>query len=254
MTESTFFRTILILSFIAAAGTFVTLFFVSAPYGRHSRRGWGPSLPGWLGWLVMESVSAVGMLIMFLIGDAPRTAATVAFLLLWEAHYIHRAFIYPFLLRDGRKQMPILVTVLAVIFNAGNAYANGRYLFHFEYLRYSTNWLLDPRFIAGAVLFVVGFGLNRWADNTLRKLRRPGETGYRIPHGGLYRYLSCPNYLGEIVEWCGWALATWSVPGLAFAVWTFANLAPRAWSHHRWYFEQFRDYPAERKALIPGIW
>jgi 3-oxo-5-alpha-steroid 4-dehydrogenase 1 len=37
-------------------------------------------------------------------------------------------------------------------------------------------------------------------------------------------------------------------------VWTFANLAPRAWSHHKWYHEKFSDYPLDRKALIPGIW
>ena len=63
-----------------------------------------------------------------------------------------------------------------------------------------------------------------------------------------------PNYLGEIVVWSGWALATWSLPGLAFAVWTIANLAPRARSHHTWYQETFPDYPAERKALVPWMW
>jgi 3-oxo-5-alpha-steroid 4-dehydrogenase 1 len=254
MTELAFFQIILIASFIIAAGTFVTLFFVSAPYGRHIRGGWGPHLPNWLGWLLMESISAIGMLVMFVIGDAPRTVTTVIFLMMWEAHYIHRAFIYPFLLRDGKKNMPSVVTLLAVGFNLGNAYLNGRYLFHFAGDRYIAGWLLEPRFIAGAALFVIGFSINRWADNTLRDLRQPGETGYKIPHGGLYRYISCPNYFGEIVEWFGWALATWSLPGLAFAVWTFANLAPRAWSHHKWYHENFRDYPPERKALIPGIW
>jgi 3-oxo-5-alpha-steroid 4-dehydrogenase 1 len=254
MTELAFFQIILIASFIIAAGTFVTLFFVSAPYGRHIRGGWGPHLPNWLGWLLMESISAIGMLVMFVIGDAPRTVTTVIFLMMWEAHYIHRAFIYPFLLRDGKKNMPSVVTLLAVGFNLGNAYLNGRYLFHFAGDRYIAGWLLEPRFIAGSALFVIGFSINRWADNTLRDLRQPGETGYKIPHGGLYRYISCPNYFGEIVEWFGWALATWSLPGLAFAVWTFANLAPRAWSHHKWYHENFRDYPPERKALIPGIW
>ena len=254
MTEALFFRLILIVSFIVAAGTFATLFFITAPYGRHIRQGWGPRLPNWLGWLLMESVSAIGMGMMFLIGDAPRTAITVIFLLMWEAHYIHRAFIYPFLLRDGRKKMPLIVALLAAVFNLGNAYLNGRYLFHFSHNRYGPSWLLEPRFLAGALLFVIGFAINRWADNTLRELRRPGETGYRIPQGGLYRYISCPNYFGEIVEWIGWALATWSLPGLAFAVWTIANLVPRAWSHHQWYHEQFRNYPLERKALIPGVW
>jgi len=81
-----------------------------------------------------------------------------------------------------------------------------------------------------------------------------GETGYKIPHGGLFERVSCPNYLGEIIEWSGWALATWCLPGLSFAVWTFANLAPRARAHHRWYRAKFPEYPEERKALIPGVW
>jgi len=42
--------------------------------------------------------------------------------------------------------------------------------------------------------------------------------------------------------------------GLAFAVWTIANLAPRARSNHKWYRETFPDYPENRKALLPGVW
>jgi 3-oxo-5-alpha-steroid 4-dehydrogenase 1 len=33
-----------------------------------------------------------------------------------------------------------------------------------------------------------------------------------------------------------------------------ANLVPRARTNHAWYKEHFCDYPAERKALLPGIW
>ncbi len=254
MSEFTFLQIILGISLVASVGTFTGLFFITAPYGRHLRSGWGPHLPNWLGWLLMESVSAIGFLVMFLTGSAPRTAATLTFLLMWEAHYIHRSFIYPFMLRDGRKKMPAAITLMAVVFNLGNSYANGRYLFHFSGERYTAEWLLDPRFITGAVLFVGGFSINRWADNTLRELRRPGETDYKIPHGGLFHYVSCPNYFGEILEWIGWAVATWSLPGLAFALWTFANLAPRAQAHHAWYHEHFSAYPQERKALIPGVW
>lgn len=254
MSESVFFQDLLIASLIIATGTFVILFYISAPYGRQFRGGWGPSLSNWLGWLLMESVSAILMPVLFFLGDAPRTAASVVFLIMWEAHYLQRAFIYPFLLRNGHKQMPLVITLLAAAFNLGNVYLNGRYLFHFADGRYGAGWLLEPRFLAGAALFVAGFGLNRWADNALRNLRRLGETGYSVPQGGLFQYIACPNYLGEIVEWIGWALATWSLPGLAFAVWTFANLAPRAWSHHKWYRRQFPDYPPGRKALIPGIW
>jgi 3-oxo-5-alpha-steroid 4-dehydrogenase 1 len=33
-----------------------------------------------------------------------------------------------------------------------------------------------------------------------------------------------------------------------------ANLIPRARSNHKWYLENFSDYPSERKALVPKIW
>jgi 3-oxo-5-alpha-steroid 4-dehydrogenase 1 len=254
LSEYNFFQVITAVSFILAVCVFITLFFISAPYGRHTRAGWGPRLPNWLGWLLMESVSSIGFLGLFLIGSAPHTAASIVFLVMWEAHYIQRSFIYPFLLRDGKKEMPLAIPLMAAVFNLGNVYINGRYLFHFSGSRYNADWLLTPRFIIGIVLFITGFGINLWADHKLRSLRKPGETGYKIPYGGLYRYISCPNYFGEILEWSGWAIATWSLPGLAFAVWTVANLAPRARSHHQWYREHFSEYPPERKALIPGVW
>jgi steroid 5-alpha reductase family enzyme len=102
-------------------------------------------------------------------------------------------------------------------------------------------------------LFALGVYINIQSDNILLNLRKPGESGYKIPYGGMFRYVSSPNYLGEIIEWTGYALACWSLPALSFAVWTIANLVPRAIAHHRWYQRQFSDYPAERKALIPFV-
>jgi len=142
---------------------------------------------------------------------------------------------------------------MAITFNLMNAFLNGRYVFTLS-TQYTTHWLVDPRFICGIALFVIGYLINRSSDSILRNLRAPGETGYKIPQTGLYRWISSPNYFGEIIVWSGWALATWSLPGLAFAVWTFANLAPRARSNHKWYRETFPDYPESRKALLPGLW
>jgi steroid 5-alpha reductase family enzyme len=95
--------------------------------------------------------------------------------------------------------------------------------------------------------------INVHSDHILRNLRKPGGIGYKIPRGGLFRWITSPNYFGEIMEWCGWAIATWSLAGIAFAAFTFANLAPRAWSHHKWYNKTFSNYPKNRKAIIPFI-
>jgi 3-oxo-5-alpha-steroid 4-dehydrogenase 1 len=229
------------------------LFFITAPYGRHSRKGWGPTLDNRMGWMVMESASALLFALFFILGNHRDSSTAIVFLVMWEAHYVHRAFIYPLSLHGPSKRIPILIVGFGLFFNGVNAYLNGRFLFSLSG-GYDSTWLSDPRFITGIMLFLAGFMINRHSDQILGGLRKKDTNGYKIPYGGFYRWVSSPNYLGEIAIWCGWALATWSLPGLAFAIWTIANLVPRARANHIWYKSEFADYPAERRALIPGIW
>jgi len=253
MNERTFFDILLISWFALALVMFIVLFFISAPYGRHTRRGWGSTVNNKLGWIIMEAPAPIVFCVFFALGDNRITISILIFLALWLLYYIHRAFIYPFGLPSTTNRMPLFIMASAIVFNTVNGYLNGRYIFSFS-AGYGNEWLADPRFIAGLLLFLAGFAINRQADNTLRRLRQPDEYSYRISNTGLFRLISCPNYLGEIMIWSGWAVATWSLPGLAFAVWTLANLAPRARAHHIWYREQFADYPPERKALLPKVW
>ena len=252
MNEKTVFDGMLIGWFVLAAAVFILLFFVVAPYGRHTRRGWGYTVGNKLGWVIMEAPAPILFGVYFFLGGNI-TVTTVVFLIIWEAHYFHRAFIYPFSLRGREKHMPLMVVSFGFIFNLMNGYLNGRYIFTFSD-GYSSEWFTDPRFIVGILLFIGGYIINRQSDQILRSLRQPGESGYKVANQGLYRWISCPNYFGELVIWFGWALATWSLAGLAFAVWTMANLVPRAKAHHAWYRATFPDYPAARKALVPGLW
>ena len=228
----------------------VALVFKTAPYGRFRRSGWGPGLKANLAWMLMESPAAIAFFAFFAAAGRD-DVLSIVFFTIWSVHYAYRGFVYPARLRSGGR-VPLLVVLSAVGFNVVNAYLQARYLFHFS-APYPTAWLASSRFLAGVTLFGVGFLTAVWTDNALRKLRSRGGEGYTIPHGGLFRWVSCPNYLGEIVEWTGWALLTSSPAGLAFAFWTVANLAPRAVAYHRWYREHFEDYPAERKALIPYL-
>jgi hypothetical protein len=59
--------------------------------------------------------------------------------------------------------------------------------------------------------------------------------------------------MGEIIEWSGFALMCWNLPALSFAIWTAANLIPRAVSHHAWYRRTFPDYPQDRHAVVPAL-
>jgi steroid 5-alpha reductase family enzyme len=105
----------------------------------------------------------------------------------------------------------------------------------------------------GIAIFVLGWWLNGSSDRGLIRLRGSGRSGYRVPTGGPFRWVTCPNYLGEIIEWAGFALASRSPAAAAFAVFTVANLGPRALAHRRWYRAEFPDYPLDRKALIPYL-
>ena len=40
-----------------------------------------------------------------------------------------------------------------------------------------------------------------------RNLRKPGDKAYYIPRGGCFELVSGANFLGEIIEWFGFAIA-----------------------------------------------
>jgi hypothetical protein len=76
--------------------------------------------------------------------------------------------------------------------------------------------------------------------------------GYSIPKKFLFEYVTCPNYLGEILEWLGYALFCDTLSAYIFAFSTFCNLFPRAIDYHNWYITKFKDeYPKNRKIILP---
>ena len=79
-----------------------------------------------------------------------------------------------------------------------------------------------------------------------------------MPAGGLFDRCVCPHYLGELIEWCGFAAMTGTASACAFAFWTFANLFPRATAYREWYRMKFGGATAvsrspPRRAMIPSI-
>lgn len=230
---------------ITAAFVFPILFFIPAPYGRHFRSGWGPALGAKTGWVLMEWPSVFLFALVWVANPLFGTPMVTALGIVWLVHYVQRTFIFSLLIRGAQRQQSVLTVGMAVVFNFLNATGNAAAL---------TDRPIDAPFVAGVAVFAFGFVLNLHSDHVLRSLRKPGETGYKIPYGGGYRLVSAPNYLGEILEWVGFAIAAQTLAGWAFAAFTFANLAPRALSNHRWYREKFPDYPGNRRALIPFIW
>jgi hypothetical protein len=251
MTESLFYLIVWIW-ILAGLIIFPVLINITAPYGRHTTSAWGPVMDSRTGWVVMELPALLVFTVFFIAGKPQATFVPWIFFSLWIIHYSNRTLIFPFRFRTKERKMPVVIVIMGIFFNLVNGFING-YYFGFVAPVYEVSWLYDIRFIIGIILFISGFLINQYADIKLIHLRKPGETGYKIPYGGLFNQISCPNHFGEVVEWTGFAIMVWGLPAVAFAVWTATNLIPRAIHHHRWYRKYFPDYPENRKAVIPFL-
>ncbi|EFJ45475.1 hypothetical protein VOLCADRAFT_109204 [Volvox carteri f. nagariensis] len=242
---------------VTAVPVFIALISgISAPYGRYSRSGWGFFLNARVAWLTQELPSPTIFVCMLLLFGAPgllkhpfssRTVLAAAFC----AHYVYRAVAFPLLIRGG-KPTPISVWAMSLIFCIWNGFVQG---WSFARQMRDDVPIWTPRAVAGLALWLFGWINVMRADWILIHLRKPGETGYKIPVGGMFKYVSAGNYASEILEWIGFALAAGNLPACAFALFTFCNLAPRGHHHHHWYQEKFKgEYPKRRKAVVPFFW
>ena len=248
-----FYETVIGFWFLIGFISFLVLLRVPAPYGKFSKNNWGSwffiMIPSRIGWIVMEIVSPITLGYFFFSGSIEKGIVSYLFFGLWASHYFNRSIIYP-LRQKNPSKMTLLIVFLAFLFNLGNGFVNGFYLGSVQ--SYPIEYIYEWNFILGILLFITGAVINLRSDKILLNLRSE-KKGYHIPKGFLFKYVSFPNYLGEIIEWIAFALMTWSLAGLSFAVWTAANLVPRAISGHRWYQKTFINYPKERKAIFPFL-
>ncbi len=235
-----------------AAIIFPVLLKVRQPYGKHSKNNWGPMIGNRIGWFLMElpALAVFGYFLSFKTGQFNTIVLTALFL--WGLHYFHRVFIFPLQIRTSGKKMPVVIVLFAILFNTVNGFLNGYWLAHFA-PEYSPGLFSAIRISTGVILFLTGFFINKYHDRILIRLRTSSAGGYKIPFGGLFTYVSCPNFLGELISWTGFLLVTVNLPALSFLAWTFVNLTARALDHHKWYRKEFPDYPKNRKAIFPSI-
>lgn len=229
---------------------------IAAPYGRYAgSMSLGFMVNGKVAWVVQEAPSLLIPMWCFFNADEQVSSALANRILLglFLCHYTNRTIIFPLQIRGG-KPTPFGVMLSALLFTSVNGYIQGIYLT--RVFKYDVSHLSSPLFILGFTLFILGAGINIHSDSILRNLRRPGESGYKIPQGGMFTFISGANFFGEIVEWFGYCMATgFALPAVAFSFSTVCNVAPRAVQHHKWYLEKFDDYEAlGRKAIIPFVY
>ena len=252
------FNIVLIAVAVIAVIVFVSLYFVDAGYGKMISPKWGPTIPNKIGWCLMECPVFIVMLVLWATSEVKFSLPYLVFFLLFELHYFHRSFVFPFLLK-GKSRMPIAIMLMSIAFNLTNGFIQGWWLFRIapaEGYYCGAAWFKSFPFIAGVILFFAGMYINRQSDWIIRHLRKPGDTRHYLPKGGFYDYVTSANYFGEIVEWLGWAALTWSWAGFIFFIFTSANLVPRANSIYHRYEKEFPDeFPKRKlKRVFPFIY
>lgn len=241
---------------ITAIIVFIALYFVTAGYGVFYNKKWGPTVPNKLGWVLMESPVFVVMILLCVFSERSTNLVCLIFLILFEIHYFQRSFIFPFLIR-GKSVMPLSVILMGVVFNVLNALMQGGWIFYVSPENmYDVQWLVTPQFIIGTIIFFAGMIINIHSDYVIRHLRKLGDTRHYLPKKGMFKYVTSANYFGEFVEWLGFAILTWSLSGAVFALWTFANLAPRAAKIYDNYKKEFGNELDTQKVkrIIPFIY
>lgn len=254
------YDTWLLVGFALALLIFISSYFGTAQYGGRfgeSRTRW--RLSSKAGWILMEMPALIFFPLFFFMGSNAGAAVPLFFLALWTFHYCNRALVTPFLMRASaqtKNSFAPSVVVLGWVILALHAYLNATYISELG-AHYQTAWFGDPRFIIGIIIYICGFVLNMHSDSILRNLRsknpKPDDPRYKIPYGGGFRFVSCPQYLGEIVSFCGIAIMTWNFGAVFVIAISVGNLAPRALLIHQWFNQNFDDYPKERKAILPFV-
>lgn len=241
---------------VLAVIVFIALQRITVGYGMMRNNKWGPVISNRWGWFIMEFPSIACMAVLWALSPRGGEPAPCVMGALFCLHYFQRTFIFPFLLR-GKGTMPWAVICAGMIFNSINAYMIGGWLFYLAPANlYEASWLLSPLFILGTIMFFIGMAINLHSDHVIRSLRKPGDNKHYIPGKGFYRFVAAANYFGETVEWIGFAILTWSIAGVVFVMWTFANLAPRAKRIHQKYCDEFGDsYTSlHRRYIIPFLY
>lgn len=235
---------------------FVSLYFVKAGYGQFRTKQWGWSINNKVAWMLMEAPVFFVMLYVWAQADAKWHVPEFILFLLFELHYFQRSFVFPWLMK-GHSKMPIAIMLMGVTFNVINGLMQGGGLYWFPNPDFSegASYLLRWNAILGIAFFVAGWVINLHSDHVIRHLRQPGDTNHYLPQGGMYRYVTSANYLGELMEWVGFALAAATPVAWVFPLWTAANLVPRAHAIHIKYRQEFGDEAVgQRKRIIPFVY
>ena len=118
----------------------------------------------------------------------------------------------------------------------------------------------SPCVITGTVLFVTASYHQYICHKILADLRvlnlRACVPKYSVPYGDWFSYISGPHYLAEVLIYISYLVISRGESQLIWLMNSYTTLAMSycAITTHKWYRNTFKNYPKERKSLIPFIY
>ncbi|PUU84411.1 3-oxo-5-alpha-steroid 4-dehydrogenase-domain-containing protein [Tuber borchii] len=230
------------------------------------------NVPGKLGWILMELCSPLTLL--YTIYTNPERTGGLPKIHIWLAtlycmHYFHRALLSP-ILNPSMGPMNLIMVIAGVVFNIINGSAIGGWLGGYGSAADVPVWQIS----IGSAVFILGLWGNMYHEEILREIRRDKSFDknaqregrvvtsngrvYKIPEGGLFKWVWNPHYISEWIEWSGYVIAGGGIvnflPATLFVINELATMLPRAIQQKRWYEKKFnKNILPKRKAAIPGI-
>jgi len=185
----------------------------------------------------------------FIFGQQPLlTLQQKILFFLFVLHFIKRELETLFVHKFSKGTMPIF-----------NLFKNsGYYSFCGWYIAY---FVLHPLYISPPIeliyllipFYLLMMIFNFYSHYILANLRTGDSKERFIPKGFLFEYVSCPNYLFEIVQWFIYSIMTLSISAVVFLILGGGQMTIWALGKHSAYKKEFKDYPKNRKVLIPFI-
>ncbi|XP_033738774.1 very-long-chain enoyl-CoA reductase-like [Pecten maximus] len=171
-------------------------------------------------------------------------------------HYVKRLLETVFVHRFSNATMPIM-----------NIFKNSTYYWGFAaFISYYINHPLytlptygNTQVYSALAGFIFGELGNFSIHMAFRSLRPPGTKERRIPRATsnpfttMFNFVSCPNYTYEVVSWISFSVMTQCFPALLFTTCGFYQMAVWALGKHRNYKKEFKDYPRNRKSIVPFL-
>jgi len=169
---------------------------------------------------------------------------------LWMVHYTKRLLETLFVHEFGTLTMPIF-----------NLFKNCAYYWSFAAaVGYNVNIpteheLPSWHLYLGFPWFCCFMILNFLCHLRLKYMRRPGCNDFVIPHGGLFEYITCPNYFCEIMTWFGFNILTgFTIAGVAFNIVGTLQMIQWATQRRDKFIKLFGSkWPKNRYVLFPFI-